>query len=210
MLEKDIESRNERIPQDEGGRAEPGSEQQEEAAPTLSEVEQLQQALAECQEALAEWQAKSDEYLDKYRRGAAEFANYRKRIERERQQQRVRTTIEIMRKVLPVLDDMDRAVDNIPPEIADIGWAKGVALIDRKLATLFEQFDVEPIMAIGKPFDPNYHQALMKTDSDEFSEGIVMAQMQKGYMLGDHVLRPSTVSVSSGPGPRGEDSAGEQ
>lgn len=203
MEEEDIENQNERIPRDEGERVEPGSEQQEESAPALSDAEQLQQALAECQ-------AKADEYLDKYRRGAAEFVNYRKRIERERQQQRVRTTIEIVRKVLPVLDDMDRAVDNIPPEIADIGWVKGVALIDRKLATLFEQFDVEPIVAIGKPFDPNYHQALMKTGSDEFSEGIVVAEMQKGYLLGDQVLRPSLVSVSSGPGPQGKDSAGGQ
>ena len=160
----------------------------------LSEMEQLQQALAEAQ-------ATADDYLDKYRRGAAEFANYRKRIERERELQRVRITMDVLRKVLPALDDLDRAAENVPPEAAGLGWVEGVVMINHKLESVLAQFGVSTIEALGQPFDPNYHEAMMQLPSEEYPEGHVAQVVQRGYVLGKEVLRPSRVGVSLGPGP---------
>lgn len=77
---------------------------------------------------------------------------------------------------------------------------EGVRLIDRKLRSVLEEFDVTPIEAMGKPFDPYYHSALLQDESDEYPEGVVMEELQRGYMLGDEVLRPTVVKVSKGPG----------
>jgi molecular chaperone GrpE len=168
----------------------------EAAAAELSPLEQAQQALQAAE-------AQAADYLDKYRRSAAEFANYRKRIDREREQQRARITIEVLRKLLPPLDDMDRAVANVPAELVDLPWVAGVALIERKLAALLTHFHVVAMQPVGQPFDPRYHEALAREPSDVYPEDVVASQIQLGYLLGDEVLRPARVSVSAGPGPSG-------
>lgn len=144
-----------------------------------------------------EWREKADEYLDKYRRSVAEFANYRKRQERERAEQALRTSAEVVRKLLPAMDDFQRAIDNIPKELANTRWVEGILLIERKLGDILKGFQVVPIEALGKPFDPHFHSALMRCESDEHPPDTVVAELEKGYMIGDRVLRPTIVMVST-------------
>jgi len=158
----------------------------------LSETDQLQREADR-------WREKAEEYLDKYRRGAAEFANYRKRQDRERAESALRTSAQVMRQLLPVVDDLERAISNIPGEFAADGWVEGVLLIDRKLKSVLEQFQVVPIEALGKPFDPYFHSALVRCESNEQPAGTVVEELERGYMIGDRVLRPTIVKVSTGP-----------
>lgn len=157
---------------------------------------------------IAELQAKADDFQDKYLRSVAEFANYRKRQDRERQQQTTRITMDVLSRLLPVMDDLERALEHVSAGSADREWVAGVALIERKLHGLLEDFGVQKIEAVGKPFDPNFHEALNQAESDEFAEGIVLQEVRRGYLVGGQVLRPTTVIVSSGPGPR-QDSGSE-
>jgi molecular chaperone GrpE len=165
------------------------------AAETLDEHEALRREVAE-------WKAKSDEWLDQYRRSIAEFANYRKRQEREKQQQTVRLSIEVMQKLLPIVDDLQRAIKNVPQELAGVSWVQGIDLIAHKVESVLTEFQVVPIQALGTMFDPNFHASLMQAESDAYPAGTILEELQTGYMLGDQVLRPTLVKVSSGPGPR--------
>lgn len=176
-------------------------ERQEELEQTTSAQQEQEQPTPAPAEAIAEWQAKADEYLDKYRRSVAEFANYRKRQERERENELRRMSMQVLRRLLSPLDDLDRALGSVPPEHDGTPWVEGVRLIDRKLNAILDEFDVQPIEALGKPFDPRYHSALLQDESDTYPEGTVMEELQRGYMLGDEVLRPTVVKVSKGPGP---------
>ncbi|OGO06306.1 MAG: nucleotide exchange factor GrpE [Chloroflexi bacterium RBG_13_56_8] len=146
-----------------------------------------------------EWQAKADEYLDNYRRSVAEFSNYRKREQREREQRFLELSADVLGRFLPILDDFERAIESMPQEEVDSKWAEGLILIRRKLGTLLEDFGVRPIEALGKPFDPMFHSALMQAASDEYPAGTVTEELQRGYLIGDRVLRPVTVAVSTGP-----------
>lgn len=154
------------------------------------------------EQASEDWQAKAEEWLDKYRRSAAEFSNYRKRMDRERARQRQQLQMDLLRKLLPIVDDFERALANIPEDRQDFEWVEGVMLIERKLQNLLKEMGVDIIAAEGEPFDPNYHHALLREESEEYPEGIVLEELQKGYLLEDRVLRPTMVKVSSGPGSR--------
>jgi molecular chaperone GrpE len=148
---------------------------------------------------LRDCQARADEMADKYRRSVAEFANYRKRQERDQEQQSRRVTVEVVQQLLPVIDDLALARKNVPADHQDADWVQGVLLIERKMEALLARFGVVPIEAAGKPFDPNYHEALVQEPSDEQPEGFVIEDLQRGYLLGDQVVRPTRVKVSSGP-----------
>lgn len=141
----------------------------------------------------------ANELLDKYRRALADFSNYRKRQDRDRAQQTTLITMDVLRRFLPILDDLELALKNVPPEFADQGWVEGVVLIKRKMDSMLGEYDVEPIEAMGKPFDPNFHSALFHEESDEYPAGMVMEELQRGYKLDDYVLRPTLVKVSKGP-----------
>jgi molecular chaperone GrpE len=147
----------------------------------------------------------SEELMDKYRRSVAEFANYRKRQERERDQQRIRITLDVLRQLLPLMDDFDRALASVPEGTgldSSNGslWLEGLELIRRKLDGILDSFGVRRIEAVGKPFDPFFHEALMQVPNDNWPPGIVVDEVQKGYVMGDEVLRPTLVVVSSGAG----------
>ncbi|MBM3188108.1 MAG: nucleotide exchange factor GrpE [Chloroflexi bacterium] len=173
-----------------------GFAQQTDAAPDASAeaVVALDQVLQERDE----WKAKADEYLDRYRRSVAELANYRKRIERDREQDALRFRTDVMASILPILDDFQLAIENIPDEYDGQGWVEGITLIERKLMRLLESYEVAPIQAVGEPFDPRHHEAFAREQSDEYPEGTVTQELRKGYLLGDRVLRPTLVKVSDG------------
>jgi molecular chaperone GrpE len=149
------------------------------------------------EERLQAAEAKANEYLEGWQRARAEFANARKRMERERVEARRNATVDVVSRLLPILDDFDRALESVPQEIGDHSWFEGVALVHRKLTTILENVNIERIEAVGQPFDPNYHEAVLQEESDEHDSGIVIRELQPGYKLEDRVIRPAMVIVAS-------------
>lgn len=156
---------------------------------------------------LAEAQAKAAEYLDGWQRARADLSNYRKRVEREQADIRKQANAALIARLLPILDDFQRAFQTIPVDLRGLTWIEGIALIERKLDAILESEGLVPIEAVGQPFDPTLHMAVMQEESDQYEDGTVIAEFQKGYKLNDRVLRPSYVKVAKKPAPQ---PAGEQ
>jgi molecular chaperone GrpE len=162
----------------------------------VAEAEVSEQVSAESEalkKQLEETEAKASEYKDSWMRSQAEFQNYKKRIERDNDLIRVHMKGDIVKKILPVLDDLERALQNRP---ADESWANGIELIVRKFQTTIESEGVKRIEAEGKEFDPNFHEAISHEPNEEVESGHVIAVVQNGYMLGERVVRPALVRVA--------------
>ena len=143
---------------------------------------------------LAQAEADRDRYLDGMRRLAAEFDNYKKRVAREQESLAQRAGERLIRDLLPVLDDLERAVDAF--EVHDKEHvAEGVALVHRALRSMLEREGLQEVAPDGEPFDPHVHEALLSQPSDQ-PEGTVIQVVQKGFVLGDRVLRPARVVVA--------------
>ncbi len=142
---------------------------------------------------LKEAEAKIVEYKDGWARSQAEFQNYRKRIERDNEMMYASMKGDIIKKVLPALDDLERALANRP---ADDAWANGVELIARKMQNILEVEGLKRIDAKGKPFDPNFHEAISHEPNEEVESEHVIDVVQNGYMLGERVIRPAMVRVA--------------
>jgi molecular chaperone GrpE len=132
-------------------------------------------------------------------RRQADFENYRKRVERERQQERHRGAEVLIEQVLPVLDAFDRALASGQDSSASAEYRKGFELIRTQLWNALAKQGLQPIEAVGKPFDPHLHHAIENVPTAEQPEGTVVGEMQKGYMFHDRVLRPAMVRVASAP-----------
>lgn len=143
---------------------------------------------------LEEAQAKAAENLDGWQRALAEFQNYRKRIDRDRQAEQAAMKGDLIKKVLPVLDDLERALQNRP---ANDAWVGGIELIQRKLQGILEAEGVKRIEAMSSQFDPNFHEAVAQEPAEGAESGQVIEVMQQGYMLGDRVIRPAQVRVAA-------------
>jgi molecular chaperone GrpE len=170
----------------------------EEAAPgKISEPEEVEEPTIEGLQAKLELlQNQADEYLDGWQRARAEFANYKKRIERERTGRQIEIKSKILNRYLDILDDLERALNDRPTEDEGHTWATGIELIHNKLSNLLESEGVEPIHAKGETFDPNFHDAISYEEADDFQDGQVIEVVQKGYQMGDRVLRPAKVRVA--------------
>ncbi|MDE2857641.1 MAG: nucleotide exchange factor GrpE [Chloroflexota bacterium] len=162
----------------------------EEEAPELPEGINLMQAFIEAQQ-----EAQSNK--DGWQRARAEFANYKKRIERERIEVFQRASLDTLKALLPIVDDFDRAFESLPEDISDNPWIGGVSMIQRKFVALLEQYEVEAIDPTGDLFDPNLHQAIGTEESDEIESGHVTETLQKGYRAGEQILRLALVKVAS-------------
>ena len=135
--------------------------------------------------------------LDGWQRALAEFANYKRRSEAERSQLAFLVGVKIIEKLLPIVDDFDRAMANLPADLRGNGWVEGVSLTRRKLASVLEDEGVTPIaVAPGDAFDPSLHEAVTHEESDQFEEGQIIAELQPGYRIGERVLRPTLVRVA--------------
>lgn len=139
--------------------------------------------------------AEAAEHKDKWVRGLAEFANYRKRTEREWSEVRALASAEMLLNILPVLDDLERAFRAVPPTLADQPWVEGFRLIERKFAGILEQAGVTPIETIGKLFDPTQHESVAAEPSDK-PHGTILEEYRKGYRMNDRVLRPAMVKIA--------------
>ncbi len=159
------------------------------------------EALAEedmtVEERLERTQAQAAEYLEGWQRARAEFANARKRMERDRVDARRNATIDLAARLLPIMDDFERAFEAAPSEIAGHSWFEGIALVHRKISSILEDVGIERIESVGQPFDPNFHEALLQEESDQFESGIVIRELQSGYRLEERVIRPSMVVVAA-------------
>jgi molecular chaperone GrpE len=148
-------------------------------------------------QALIEAQTEAQTNKDGWQRARAEFANYKKRVEREKTDMFQRASLDTLRALLPIIDDFDRAFDNVPDEISDNPWLGGISMIQRKFDNVLEQYNIEVIDPVGDVFDPNYHEAIGTDDSDDVESGHVTVTLQKGYKAGEQILRPALVRVAS-------------
>ncbi|NLS78577.1 MAG: nucleotide exchange factor GrpE [Chloroflexi bacterium] len=153
--------------------------------------------VAELEKALAEQTAKAAEYLQQWQRAAADFSNYRKRQERDQQQMTKWANASLLRELLPVLDDLQRALSDLPAEAQSSGWGQGVELVERKMRLAFQKSGLEQVVAEpGVPFDPTVHEAVFYEESADYPEGAILQVLRQGYKLGDTVLRPAMVKVA--------------
>jgi molecular chaperone GrpE len=136
--------------------------------------------------------AERDRYLDQWQRTAAEYANFRRRTEQERTQQKLAANQQLLRELLPVLDDLQRGLNALPPDEQHSKLAEGVRLVEQKFQSSLKKHGVTPIEALGKPFDPSEHEAVEHAPN---GGNTVVAVYQPGYKLGDTVLRAAMVKV---------------
>ena len=172
--------------------------QEKEAEETINnetEPEVAEEDIETIKKALAEEQEKAEGYLANWQRAQADFVNYKKRIEQDREEFSKFANSTLILSLLPVLDDLERASAAIPRRQDKLPWAEGIRLVERKLRTSLEAQGLTPIKAAGEPFDPNYHEAVRQ---DKGAEGMVIEEVRRGYMLHDKVLRPTMVVVGNG------------
>jgi molecular chaperone GrpE len=142
---------------------------------------------------LEEAEAKLSDYKDSWLRSQADFQNYKKRIERDNEMMYTSMKGDIIKKVLPALDDLERALQN---RRAEDPWADGIELIARKLQNMLESEGVKRIEALDVEFDPNFHEAISHEPANGAKSGHVIGVVQNGYMLGERVIRPALVRVA--------------
>ncbi len=152
--------------------------------------------LTQLQAELEAANAKAAEYLDGWQRARADFANYKKRVERDQADTYQNASASVLTRILPALDDFDLALKNAPTD-GDAGqWAAGIGLVQRKMAALLENEGITRIEAEGQPFDPTVHEAVLHEESTDHIAGHVVEVLRQGYKLGDRVLRPALVKVA--------------
>ena len=140
-------------------------------------------------------QEKIEELEDRVKRQLAEFENFRKRTDKEKEQMFETGAKSVLEKILPVVDNFERGLSNIKPEEEGDPHVEGMRMIYKQLMTELEKLEVKPIEAVGCEFNPDFHNAIMQVASDEYESGFVAQELQKGYMYRDSVLRHSMVAV---------------
>ncbi|HYI24761.1 MAG TPA: nucleotide exchange factor GrpE [Thermomicrobiales bacterium] len=157
----------------------------------LDEIEVPEFEEAEPEDELARAISERDDYLDQLQRSRAEFINFRRRTDQERTALRPLVTRDVVSQFLPVVDDLDRAIEAIPAEDRETGWVKGVEMIQSKLASILERLGVTRVESLGQPFDPSVHEAI---GTQPGSSGSTVVQVfQEAYRIGDLLVRPAMV-----------------
>jgi molecular chaperone GrpE len=164
---------------------------------TKQEMQAIVDELAVLREDLDAARTQSEQYLDDLRRERAAFQNYKKRQQAEQVEMRQVAAAGVLTQILPILDDLERALGAIPEDETEQPWAQGIHLIQRKLHTTLESVGLVPITAEpGDPFDPFVHEAVTYEEHEGFDEGQIIAVVQKGYKLSERTLRPAMVRVA--------------
>jgi molecular chaperone GrpE len=188
MTEKKHHPHTEESPEEQ-----PGAVEAPENETQVAEIESLQKRAEQAEARAKEHEAKAAENLDGWQRAVAEFHNYKKRMDRDRESDKAIMKGDLIKRVLPVLDDLERALQNRP---ADSPWADGIELIARKFQSILEAEGLKRIEAQGVAFDPNFHEAISYEAADGLESGHVIAVVQNGYTMGDYVVRPAMVRVA--------------
>ncbi len=147
---------------------------------------------------LEEERGRAEAYLKDLQRERAEFINYKRRTEQEKAEQAKFANSMLILKMLPVLDDLERAVDSVGPELAGLNWVQGIVMIARKLRSTLEAEGLSQIEAYGADFDPTLHEAVLHEEAPPEMDGKVVGVLQQGYKLNDRVIRPAMVKVGRG------------
>ena len=178
---------------------------EEQAAGSTPETEETVQDVSAAEEVAEELSSEEtlkrqlEEANDKLLRNAAEFDNYRKRMARQMENMIGSANDSIIGSFLEVLDNFERALAHDNNNSDDAAFRQGIEMILNQMTDLLKRYNVAPIEALGQPFDPNLHEAMMPVDSDEYEDGLVALEISKGYRLGERVIRHSRVGVSTGP-----------
>ena len=162
------------------------------------EATQPDLSAADLQQRLRQIEQESASFKDQYLRAAAEMKNFRRRVEQERGELIRNAGAGVLMKMLPILDDLELAMAHVPDEIAASPWFSGLRLVQAKLQTVLEGEGVRAIEALGQPFDPNLHEAVMHEPAGAQNAGKVTAELRRGYTLHDRVIRPTMVKVGEG------------
>jgi len=184
---------------EQGEKAEAGVKEEEVTElPKLKEGEPLRADVASLQQELEQAVQKAADYFEGWQRERADFANYKRRVERDQGQLSQMINGDIIKKYLVILDDLDRAIKIRPPQAeGEIStWADGIDLIYRKLQNILESEGVERIQGDNEDFNPILHEAISHEDSPDHESGKIIEIVQQGYKLGDRVLRPALVRVA--------------
>jgi len=198
---KDLEKAEERPAEEPEEAAE--AEKPPEEAEKVDELEALRQELEKAK-------AQAAEYLEGWQRTQAEFANYKKRNEQERQELLKLANATLIAKLLPIMDDFERAFQTLPRSLARLTWIDGIALIHRRLQAILEAEGLTVIETKGQSFDPLLHEAVSYEEVEGYDDGQIIEEVQKGYKLHDRILRPALVRVARGkPAPKAEEGKGE-
>ena len=173
-----------------------------EATEEAAEAEETNEAEDEGSEevsdaAVDEADGKLKEAVEKYQRLFAEFDNFRKRTDKEKAARYDMGAKDVVEKILPVLDNFELALKNVPDDKEASAFAEGMEMIHKQFVKVLEDLGVTPIEAVGKEFDPNFHNAVMHVDDEEAGDNIVVEEFQKGYMYKEHVVRYSMVKVAN-------------
>lgn len=178
-----------------------GGEKEEEAVPE-EEPEEDEKAAKKAKKSRFKADKKQDalnekiaELEDKVKRQMAEFDNFRKRTDKEKNAMFETGAKSVIEKILPVVDNFERGLASIPEEEKETPFAEGMEMIYKQLIGELEKMEVKPIPAVGEEFDPNLHNAVMQVESDEYESGVVAQELQKGYTYHDMVVRHSMVGV---------------
>jgi molecular chaperone GrpE len=156
--------------------------------PDLNLAEELAKARKEAKEA--------NEYKEGWLRERADFNNYKKRVEAQMKDLRENAVVDAMLNLLPIIDDFERAMANVPPEMEDHAWINGIGGIHRKFLKTLEDKGVTVLDPVGEIFDPTRHEAVTTEESSEVESGHVIATLQKGYARGERILRPALVKIA--------------
>ncbi|HEU4593646.1 MAG TPA: nucleotide exchange factor GrpE [Pyrinomonadaceae bacterium] len=172
------------------------------SGPAVAELVATRAELRRVEAELKKYEDERQDFLDKFARRQADFENYRKRVERERGETYQRSVGEVVSRLFPVLDNLRRALDAESSFQAGESeefrhFLHGIELIAKQLNGVLEGLGVEVIPTVGKPFDPHVHEAVATEETDEFEPDTVMQEMQRGYRLGDKLLRPAMVKVAT-------------
>ena len=172
------------------------SEEEQVPNPVINSSGANEDQLTKLQQEIEALKVKNAEYLDGLMRERADFSNYKKRVERDQAQNAQDAAGRIAKKYLPVLDDLERALKAKPHHGEGHTWSEGIELIYKKLQDILKSEGVNEIQAEGQPFDPTKHEALTQEVSDQHQSGEIIEVIQKGYMIGDRVIRPALVRVA--------------
>jgi molecular chaperone GrpE len=173
-------------------RSSTGRKKDADSPPPAAETEDIEALRA----GLEEEKKKAETYLANWQRAAADFQNYKRRTDQEREELGRLANAALVINILPILDDLERALTSVDARLAGLTWIDGIRLIYRKFQAVLEASGVREIKAEGEDFDPRFHEAVMYGEGEE---GKVISEVQKGYMLGDRVIRPSAVVIGRGP-----------
>jgi len=173
--------------------------EKEEAVEPAENGSPVEEAVAEksIEEKLADAETLAAEYLDGWQRERAEFANARKRLERQRQSAFSNAQMDVVRRLLDAMDDFERAIGETPDGVSENPWFEGLELVGKKLSAILTGMSVEIIEAVGQEFDPSVHEALAAEECDEQESGVVFEVVKKGYRIGERIVRPAQVKVAA-------------